>query len=105
MNGFADILIVNTGEDYGSYPGAPNVLLNNFGSQLVDESSAVLGEASTFTHQASIGDLNGDGYPDIYFNNSNQSQDFPGSVSSEIDERIFINDRTGGFSKHNPVVN
>jgi len=47
--------------------------------------------AKTFTHGASVGDVNNNGYPDIFFNNNNRDSTF--------EERLWFNNGDATFTK------
>jgi hypothetical protein len=100
-DGKNDVLITNTGPDFSPFPGERNwLLMNNGAGMLVDNTATGLDLLSAYTHQASIGDLNGDGSPDIILNNSFQSQ-----MSAAKEPRFWLNNGSGVFTSYNPALN
>ena len=95
QDGFNDLFVADHGWDYSPFPGEKNLLLGNNGTgNLVNVTSTNLSNASTFTHGASVGDINGDSYPDLFLNNSHQS----GGVDAVREERLWLNNGDGSFS-------
>ena len=84
-DGRKDIYIADHGWDYLPFPGAPNVLIRNLGNGKLSDASSGLSRKSTFTHGASLGDVNGDGRIDLFENNNWQG------LSAEQDAYIFLN--------------
>lgn len=89
QDGVSDLFVADHGDDYGDYPGYPNLLLLNRSPGMLDDvSTALLGNANTYTHGASSGDVNGDGFPDLFLNNS----------STRGGPRLLLNESGTGFS-------
>ena len=98
-DGKHDVLVINSGPDHAPFPGERNwLLLNDGAGRLVDSTSSSLDLLSAYTHQASIGDLNGDGVPDIILNNSYQSV-----MSASKEPRFWINNGHAAFSPTSPA--
>jgi hypothetical protein len=77
--------------DADPFPGYQNTLvLSAPGGKLVD-ATASLPQQNDFTHQASAGDIDGDGDNDLYLANI-------GGGQSMIPPQIWLNDGSGGFS-------
>jgi len=102
-DGLQDVLISDHGYDQGSFPGARNwLLLNNGGGKLVDTTAANLSVLPTYTHQAAIGDLNGDGSLDILLNNSSACGG--GTMTCVAGARFWRNNGSGMFMSYNPTI-
>ena len=86
-----DLLIPDHGFDAPPFPGARNWLLMNTAPGLLDTTAGSLSLAKTFTHGASVGDVNNNGYPDIFFNNNNRDSTF--------EERLWFNNGDATFTK------
>ena len=69
-DGKPDIFVADHGYDASPFEGAPNLLLlSNADGTFTDRSSSALPSAPDFTHCVATGDINGDGYLDIYVGN------------------------------------
>lgn len=90
-NGLDDVFIADHGFDAAPFPGHRNYLLMNFSSGLEDWTEKSLSLEKTFTHGACVGDVNGDGYPDLFMNNSNDE------LGAVFEERLWINNGDGTF--------
>lgn len=101
-SGREGVLIADHGYDVPPYPGARNWLLLNDGSgKLVDRTATSLDLLPGYTHQAAIGDLNGDGRPDIILNNGACN----GTTTTCANEpRFWLNDGAGRFTSYSPVI-
>ncbi len=96
LNGATDLFVADHGYDFDPFPGEQNLLLlNDAASTLENVTAANLSTASTFTHGASVGDLNGDGYPDLFLN---QNTD----LNSE--SNLWINNGDGSFTETTLVI-
>ncbi len=85
----SDLFVADHGYDRHPFPGEKNLLLLNNGTgALVERTATSLSTKSSYTHGASVGDLNGDGYPDLLLNHS----------SKDVDGRLWINDGDGTFT-------
>lgn len=89
LNGRDDIFIPDHGFDAPPFPGFRNWLLLNTVTRLEDRTAASLSLTESFTHGSSVGDVNGDGYPDLFLNDSNGHSGFEG--------RLWINNGDGTF--------
>ncbi len=66
-DGIDDVIIADHGYDADPFPGAMNrVYISNGEGQLVDRSND-FSRGETFTHSVAVGDIDGDGRPDILF--------------------------------------
>lgn len=96
-DGRDDLLVADHGYDSGTFPGHSNLLLyNNGSSQLSNVTAADLSTASGYTHGASIGDLDGDGYPDIFLNNGYTSGS---TMTFDNEPRLWFNNGSGVFTQ------
>lgn len=93
-DGNDDLFVADHGYDFWPFPGFPNTLLMGTGSNLVN-SSAQVGTASSFTHGAALGDIDGNGTLDIFMNNVQGLENIGGGAS---DFFIFLNDGKGKFA-------
>ena len=96
-DGWKDVIIANTFEDLPQYYKNMGNDANGNWLGLVDESSTRF--PSTLDDQALIcavkgGDVNGDGFPDIYF--VNYKQNSGGGIAKDF---LFINDGNGNFTE------
>jgi hypothetical protein len=89
-DGVTDIFTPDFGVDGPPYPGGQNglYLSSTTSHQLVD-ATATLPQALRGNHGTSIGDINGDGYPDILVNALNETTGHA--------EDLLVNDGTGHF--------
>jgi hypothetical protein len=101
-DGKKDVLILDHGYDASPWPGARNwLLINNGAGKLADVTATSLDLLHGYTHQGSIGDLNGDGKLDIVLNNSFQT--FSG-FSADHEPRFWLNDGNGKFTSYSPTI-
>ena len=68
-DGKLDIFVAAHGYDAAPFPGERNVLLISRGDGTYSDQSATLPSAPDFSHSTTIGDINGDGIPDIFVGN------------------------------------
>lgn len=68
-NGHVDIFIADHGYDTGTFPGYQNQLLLNMGGSFIDVTDR-LPVIADFSHNAAVGDIDGDGDVDILVNNN-----------------------------------
>ena len=68
-DGKLDIFVAAHGYDAAPFPGERNVLLISRGDGTYADQSATLPSAPDFSHSTTIGDINGDGIPDIFVGN------------------------------------
>lgn len=98
-DGKQDVLLIDSGYDFAPFPGARNWLLMNQGGLLVDKTQTNLSVLPSYTHEAAIGDVNGDGHVDLILNNSFQSL-----MAAAKEPRFWLNDGTGVFTSYNPAI-
>ncbi|MCK7597877.1 VCBS repeat-containing protein [Microbulbifer sp. CAU 1566] len=102
-NGSEEVVIADHGYDQQPFPGAPNLLLfYNSEGLLENRASTALSAVNSFSHGASVGDLNGDGAVDIFFNNA-----WSDGLDAASEERFWINkaDGSGEFEAVEPTFN
>jgi hypothetical protein len=86
-----DLVIVDHGTDVNPFPGDQNRFLRRSGTgALVEETSTRFPSANDFTHNVASGDVNGDGFPDIYVCNI--------YGGNQIGPRFLMNNGTGVFT-------
>jgi len=68
-DGKLDIFIGASGRDADPFPGGQNTILMSNPDGTYTDSPELLPQVKNFTHDATVGDINGDGYPDIYASN------------------------------------
>jgi len=84
-----DFFIADHGNDNERFQGWPNTLVPSApGGKLVD-ASANLPPEFGFTHAAAVGDVNGDGVPDLYV----------GNICCGAPREVLVNDGSGHFSQ------
>jgi len=86
---FDDLLIPDHGNDWQPYPGFANTLLMNREDTMEDITYAALSDKKSYTHNAAVGDVNNDGYVDIFFNNTLAVG--AGHVEAIPEKRLWIN--------------
>lgn len=85
-DGASDIFQLDFGDDAPPFPGGLNHLfLSVPGAGTIADASGSLTQPTALNHGGSVGDVNGDGYPDV--------------VSNTLDEGniLYLNDGTGHF--------
>lgn len=101
-DGKQDVLIADHGWDSDPFPGARNwLLINNGSGVLVDSTSSSLDLLAGYTHQAAIGDLTGDGLPEILLNNAYCDGAF---LTCANEPRFWNNGGGGAFTAFDPVI-
>jgi Concanavalin A-like lectin/glucanases superfamily/FG-GAP-like repeat len=91
-DGRQDLVIAEQGMDAPPASGGQSkILIQSADGRLVDETAARLPAIQAFTHSVAVGDVNGDGHPDIYFSN----------ICCGAGPQLLINDGTGHFTEHN----
>ena len=93
-DGRPDLYVADHGYDATPFPGQPNTLLINLGGGVFADGSARMSRKSTFTHGAAAGDVNGDGYPDLFENNAN---DLASGGGAAADHMLFLNQAGSSF--------
>ncbi len=88
-DGLPDIFLAAHGYDAPPYPGEANVLLLSNGDGNYTDRSSTLPPVSDFTHSACVGDVNGDGYLDIY----------AGNVDNRIKPYFLLGNGDGTFTQ------
>ena len=68
-DGKLDIFVGASGRDADPFPGGQNTILMSNPDGTYTDSPELLPQVNNFTHDATVGDINGDGYPDIYASN------------------------------------
>ncbi|MCZ6601760.1 MAG: VCBS repeat-containing protein [Planctomycetota bacterium] len=93
-DGRDDVFIADHGLDIPPFPGIQNqIFIQNTSGQLIEESATRLPQASDFTHNVAVGDIEGDGDDDLYLANLPS----PGP-------RMLVNDGSGFFSIQNSRI-
>ena len=96
-DGFDDLFVADHGFDGSPFPGWKNLLLLNDGAgKLIDVTAANLSIQEGFTHGASSGDVNGDGFVDLFLNNAAIEPD--SFFEAEKEGRLWINNGDGSFT-------
>ncbi len=96
QDGKDDFIIADHGFDAAPFPGEKNRLVfSNNAGLLEDVTANNLSTLSGFTHGVSSGDLNGDGFPDLFLNNASTEPN--GFFSAEKEARLWINQGDGHF--------
>jgi hypothetical protein len=102
-SGKDSVFIADTGFDQNPYPGEQSWYLKNDGAgHLADATASNFGTSPAYTHGAALGDLNGDGYIDVFMNNSSQT-----STCCTFDNqvpRFWKNDGKGNFTSFTPII-
>lgn len=102
-DGRDDLLIADHGYETigGTFPGARNWLFINTGTRLEDKTATSLDLLAGYTHQASVGDLDGDGRQDIFLNNAGCNGT---TMLCDNQARFWRNIGAGNFQSYNPVL-
>ena len=95
-DGRPDIFIASHGFDTAPFPGEQNRLYLSQPNGSLRDATSTLPQILDFTHSAAIGDINGDGWPDIFVGNIHGQR--------EVEPYILLNDGTGHFSKNTTLI-
>lgn len=88
-DGRTDLLIIGHGTDRPPYPGEQaKLFIRTADGRLVDGTATRLPLRNEFTHSVAVGDIDGDGDPDIYMGNVHGGTSGP---------RFYLNDGVGVF--------
>lgn len=99
-SGKDSVFIADTGYDQNPYPGEQSWYLKNDGAgHLADATAANFGTTPAYTHGASLGDLHGNGFIDVFMNNSTQT-----NLGFSQVPRFWRNDGKGNFTSYTPVI-
>ncbi|MDB9926181.1 VCBS repeat-containing protein [Hyphomicrobiales bacterium] len=122
-DGRLDIFLGASGRDADPFPGGQNTIFMSNSDGTYTDSPELLPQVKNFTHDATLGDVNGDGYPDIYASNVSTypgqegkgtlpqlllSQNGPTFESVNLEETIFdssIIKTIDGVGKHGNFYN
>lgn len=92
-----DLIVADHGFDFSPFPGEKNLLLLSNGTGTLEDVTATnLSSVSGFTHGVTAGDINGDGFPDLFLNNASIEPN--GQFLAEIEARLWINNGDGSFT-------
>jgi hypothetical protein len=84
-DGKDDIYVADHGWDNPPFPGFPNTLIKNNGNGTLTDASTSLSRKKSYTHGASVGDVNADGKIDLFENNTWEG------LTAEQDAYLFLN--------------
>lgn len=102
-DGRVDLFIADHGDEPAGVPfedwpgGQSHLFLQNEDGILVDETAARLPQQTSFTHATAVGDITGDGSPDIYLANYV-------NIGTHPEACFFINDGEGNFTSDNTRI-
>lgn len=96
-DGFDDLFIADHGRDFAPFPGNKNTLLMNTPAGLKETTATALSTVNSYSHGATVGDVNGDGYPDLYINNDQRVESTHPSAAKK-EKRLWLNDGDGSFT-------
>jgi hypothetical protein len=86
-----DLYVAAHGYDGDPFPGEPNGLLLSQSNGKLLNSSANIPSENDFTHSAAVGDVNRDGFVDVYVGNMNGQ--------AMVEPYLLLNNGTGVFTK------
>ncbi|WP_020208638.1 FG-GAP repeat domain-containing protein [Gilvimarinus chinensis] len=98
QDGFDDLFVADHGYDFPPFSGYPNLLLMNTDAGLENTTSSALESQNSFSHGASVGDINGDGYPDLLINNDIQIESTHADAAPAV-SRLWLNNGDGTFTE------
>jgi hypothetical protein len=99
-DGWDDLIVADHGFDFSPFPGEKNLLLiSNGAGKLEDRTATSLSVISSFTHGVSSGDVNGDGFADLFLNNA--LVDPSSFFIAEKEGRLWFNNGDGTFTNQN----
>ena len=97
-DGKLDIFIGASGRDADPFPGGQNTILMSNPDGTYTDSPELLPQINNFTHDATVGDINGDGYPDIYASNVST---FPGQEGKGTLPQLLLSQNGPTFDSVN----
>lgn len=99
-DGFEDLFIADHGRDFAPFPGYANTLLINTANGLQNTTATALSAVKSYSHGATVGDVNGDGIADLYINND-QRLESTHSQAAKKEQRLWFNNGDGNFTASN----
>jgi len=97
-DGRLDIFLGASGRDADPFPGGQNTIYMSNSDGTYTDSPELLPQVKNFTHDATIGDVNGDGYPDIYASNVST---FPGQEGKGTLPQLLLSQNGPTFESVN----
>ncbi len=97
-DGKLDIFLGASGRDADPFPGGQNTIYMSNPDGTYTDSPELLPQVKNFTHDATIGDVNGDGYPDIYASNVST---FPGQEGKGTLPQLLLSQNGPTFESVN----
>ncbi|MDA8852684.1 VCBS repeat-containing protein [Hyphomicrobiales bacterium] len=97
-DGRLDIFLGASGRDTDPFPGGQNTIFMSNSDGTYTDSPELLPQVKNFTHDATIGDVNGDGYPDIYASNVST---YPGQEGKETLPQLLLSQNGPTFESIN----
>lgn len=96
-DGLDDVVVADTGFDASPFPGGTTRIFMQRGNEMKDETALRLPPGLAYTHDVCTGDVNRDGFPDLFFANLFSSAPTKAPV-------LYLNDGSGRFRNANELL-
>ncbi len=95
-DGYTDVFVASHGYDASPYPGEQNQLMLSNGDGTWRNATASLPAIADFTHSATAGDINGDGFLDIVVGNTPRP--------NPVLPHVLLNNGAGAFARRDDLL-